>query len=194
VYTRVYISRDRLYLNFGDTLKEYLILGTSHTSQDSLQLESSAVALIDKYKISLVAEEYPCDDKSRVCAMAARRHIPYLQVDLFPDEWSAHGIDWEMRTRSNAPCLQGIDVRLSHADSVREHFWLDKVESALGRALIICGYLHLDFLAGSIRAGGGIVVDKCAFPSSLLGTTPTLTLSPDELTKYLREHCDVDQI
>ena len=93
---------------------EYAILGTSHTVWDSGQLESSAAAIIRKYKIRLIAEEYPSDDQSRICAMAKRRHIPYLQIDLFGDEWKMHEIDWEMRMRTDSACLQNLDIRLSH--------------------------------------------------------------------------------
>jgi hypothetical protein len=168
---------------------KYVILGTSHTVQDSQELESSALAIIDKQETRLIAEEYPCDSQSRVCAMAKRQHIPYLQIDLFGNEWAGHGIDWEMRVRVDAPCLQNVDVRLSHADSIRENFWLDKIEGSLkdGLVLLICGYLHLDFLESEIRARGGAVAEKCTYPTNLSGRVPAKTLSPDELGKYLRD-------
>ena len=167
---------------------EYIVLGTSHTVQESGQFESWTATIIDKHKVKLIAEEYPCDSQSRVGAMAKRRHIPYLQVDLFSSEWAAHGIDWEMKMR-DAPCLQNVDVRFSHADSIRENFWLDKVENSRidGAVLIICGYLHLDFLAKNIHVRGGIVAERCTYPEDLLGMKPTRTFSPDELRVYLRE-------
>ena len=125
-----------------------------------------------------------------------RRHLAYLQVDLFDSEWASHGIDWEMRARLDAVSLQNTDVRLSHADSIRENFWLDKIENSIqdGAVLIICGFLHLDFLASNIHARCGIVAEKCTYPASLLGRIPDITLSPDDLKEYLREPGDAARI
>jgi len=175
---------------------EYIILGTSHTVQESGPLESFAADILDQYEIRLIAEEYPCDTQSRIGAIAKRRHIPYLQVDLWPNEWAEHGIDWEMKARSDAAYLQNDDVRLSHADSIREGFWVDKIESSLkdGLVLIICGYLHLEFLATNIQARGDKVAEKCTHPPSLLGRTPTKTFTRDGLREYLRERRDVAEV
>ena len=177
---------------------EYVIFGTSHTVQDSGEFESSTVTIIDRYEIKLIAEEYPFDTQSRVGGLAKRRHIPYLQIDLFHNEWAIHGIDWEMKARCDEACLQNDDVRFSHADLIRENFWLDKIEGGGledGQVLIICGYLHLHFLATNVWArGGGTVVEKCTYPTSLLDRSPTKTLSPDELKKYLREQNNVTGI
>lgn len=63
-----------------------------------------------------------------------------------------------------------------------------------GPALIICGYLHLDFLAHSIRARGSMVVEKSAYPASLSCRTPTKTFSPYQLESYLREQGGVVEI
>lgn len=175
---------------------EYIILGTSHIVQESGKFESCAAAILNRYEIRLVAEEYLCDTESRICSMAKRRHIPYLQVDLWPNEWAEYGIDREMKTRSDAPCMQNVDIRLSHADSIRENFWLDKIEICLkaGSVLVICGYLHLDFVAGNIQARGSLVAEKCTYPANLLGRMPQRTLSPDELQKYLQEHSAASEI
>jgi len=172
---------------------KYVILGTSHHVQESSQLVECAEAIIDKYAIDLIAEEYPFDIQSKACALAERRNIPYAQIDLFDNEWAAYGIDWEMKARRDAASLQNDDVRLSHADSIRESFWVDKIEGSLkdGLVLIICGYLHLDFLATNIQARGDKVAEKCTYPPSLLGRTPTKTLTRDGLREYLRERCGV---
>ncbi len=166
---------------------EYVILGTSHCVQDSSEFERPVMDAIQKHAIRLVAEEYTCDSPSMVSVTTKRLHIPYLQVDLFPEEWAAHGIDSEMRIREQL--FAGQDVRLSHADAVREDFWLEKIEKSieLGRVLIICGYLHLDFLAGKIRERGGKVLDRSTFPVVLLGRKPTKIFSPSELKQYLRD-------
>jgi hypothetical protein len=49
---------------------EYIILGTSHTVQESGQFESFAVAILDKYEIRLIAEEYPCDTPEYVLSQS----------------------------------------------------------------------------------------------------------------------------
>jgi len=167
---------------------EYVILGTSHRIQDSPQFEKPVIDTIQKHEIRLVAEEYPCDNVSRVCVKAKRLHTPYLQIDLFPEEWPEHGIDCEMKMRSDAECLQGHDCRLSHADAVREEFWLEKIEKSIerGRVLIICGYLHLDFFGENIRERGGKVLEKSSIPADLVGRKPTKIFSPAELEEYLR--------
>jgi hypothetical protein len=94
-----------------------------------------------------------------------------------------------MEMRRGAQCLQEHDVRLSHADAVREDFWLERIEAGIerGGVLIICGYLHLDFLAQKIGKRGGKVVEKSTFPVELLAREPTIILSPDELEEYLRK-------
>jgi hypothetical protein len=166
---------------------EYVILGTSHQIQDSSKFEKPVMDAIGKYSIKLVAEEYTCDNASMVCVTTKRLHIPYLQVDLYPQEWAACKIDWEMGMREQF--LQGQDCRLTHADAVREGFWLEKIEASVDRGivLIVCGYLHLDFLAQRIGGRGGRVVEKSTFPAHLRGSRPTMVLSPAELEDYLKK-------
>jgi len=166
---------------------EYVILGTSHQVQDSSKFEKPVMNAIGKHSIRLVAEEYTCDNASMVCVTTKRLHIPYLQVDLYPQDWAAYKIDREMRIREQF--LQGQDCRLSHADAVREGFWLEKIEASMdrGRVLIICGYLHLDFLTQSVEERCGRVVEKSTFPADLRGRRPTIVLSPAELEEYLKK-------
>jgi hypothetical protein len=65
---------------------EYVILGTSHDNvQDSPKFERLVREAIRKHAIKLVAEEHPLDTTSRVQAMTNHLHIPYLQIDLFPE-------------------------------------------------------------------------------------------------------------
>jgi hypothetical protein len=68
---------------------EYVILGTSHCIQDSSEFEKPVIEAIYKHAIRLVAEEFPLDSLSRVCVMSKHLHTPYLQIDLFPQEWRA---------------------------------------------------------------------------------------------------------
>lgn len=166
----------------------YAIFGTSHDLQDCPQFERPLIDTVLEHRITVIAEEYPFDIASAVSVVAGRLQIPYLQIDLRPNEWAAHGIDWEMKIRVDVPCLVNADVRLSHADSVRENIWLDKIERKWkhGRVLIVCGYLHVSFLANNIQNRGAILLGQNAYPVDLLQRTPEKTLSPSELQDYLR--------
>lgn len=169
---------------------EYVILGTSHEIQDSTQFEQPVMGALQRHAIALVAEEYPFDIESKVRSCARLLNISYLQIDLFPKEWAAYGIDHEMKMRADAACLQGQDCRLSHADAVREDFWLKRIEKTTegGRVLVICGYLHSRFLAEKIRERGGRVVAESTFPADLSERKPTKIFSPEELKEYLQEN------
>lgn len=168
---------------------EYVILGTSHQIQDSCKFEKPVMDAIGKHSITLVAEEYTCDTASRICATTKRLHIPYLQVDLYPQEWAAYKIEREMNLRKDEQSLAGEDCRLSHADAVREGFWLEKIEASVdrGRVLIVCGYLHLDFLTQRVGEHGGMVVEKGTFPPELRDRRPAIVLSPAELEQYVKK-------
>jgi hypothetical protein len=164
---------------------EYVVLGTSHWAQESPKFEEPVRDAVQRHAIRLIAEEYPLDPASRVCVIAKRLHIPYLQIDMFPQEQIEHGIEQELRKRKDF--LQGQDCRLSHADAIREEFWLEKIETSVDRArvLVICGYLHSDFLAERARERGGLVVEKSTFPLDLLDSNKVRTFSPAELEEYI---------
>ena len=166
----------------------YAILGTSHDLQDCQQFERPLIEAIEEYRINLVAEEYPFDIASVVSVVAGRLQIPYIQVDLFPGEWAGYGIDWEMKARMDVACLVNEDVRLSNADRVREEIWLERIEEKLehGRVLIVCGYLHVSFLAESIQNRGAILLGQRGYPANLLRRTPEKTFSPTELRDCLK--------
>jgi hypothetical protein len=164
-----------------------VILGTSHPIQDSSRFEGPVRDAIEKHSIGLVAEEYTCDTVSMASVVTKRLHIPYLQVDLYPQEWVAYNIDREMKLPEEF--LQGQDVRLSHADAVREEFWLQRIVAAVdrGRVLVICGYLHLGFLAQKAEERGGRVVEGRAFPPELADRRPAMVLGSVELEDYVNK-------
>lgn len=166
---------------------EYVILGTSHLVQESGELEEAVEAAAANHGIVLIAEENPYDIDSTAARQVARsRDIPYLQVDPSPSEWALLEIDREMDLRNQ--CFQREDVRLSHADNVRENLWLKRIEASAkhGRVIVICGYLRVDFFAEKVRKQGGRVVDKSTFPPNLLGTKPEKVLNPTELEELAR--------
>ena len=159
--------------------------------KDSPGFESQTRKEIQENQITLVAEEFPFDEQivSKVHAVARSMQIPYVQIDLLPQEWAKYSIEYEMKARCESACLQGQDVRLSHADGVRENLWLARIERSFtsGRVLIVCGYLHADFLDEIIERRGGKVLVKVAFPANLLARKPERTLNPPELGEYLGE-------
>lgn len=138
---------------------EYVILGTSHCVQESNELEQAVLGAAAEYGVALIAEENTYDIASTSARRAANwQGVPYLQVDPSPAEWFGLAIDREMSLREQ--CLQRQDVRLSHADSVREDFWLGRIEAVLdrGHVLVICGYLHVNFLGQKVEARGDKVL------------------------------------
>jgi hypothetical protein len=181
-------SYERRAPNLGvrgqEEMIEYAILGTSHEIQSTSKLEKPLTDVIGKYAVRMVAEEYTLDTQSIACITANRLHIPYLQVDFFPHEWAEHDVDREMCMREKF--LSGRDVRLSHADDVREGFWLERIRTSADRGpvLIICGYLHVDSLAQKVLSRGETVLEKCTFPQELLDRKPII-LSADELGPYV---------
>jgi hypothetical protein len=169
---------------------EYVILGTPHPLQGSDECGQRVQELIKKHAVDLVAEEYPFTLDSKVCCKAKSLGRQYLQVDALPNECRNLGIDAELDKRARAACLQGRDVRFSHADSLREQFWLEKIEKKIqrGRVLIVCGYLHSNFLAEKIRERGSRLLEIDAFPQGLLGSQPEEIFTPAELDEYLKKH------
>ena len=169
------------------SMNEYVIIGTSHEIQDTSCADDPVSKAVVGHSVVLIAEEYPFKCRSRVSSLAEDMRIPYLQIDPFPEDWTALGIDREMRARQKLP--KGEDIRLSNADSVRENFWLEKIEASMdcGRVLVICGYLHVNFLAQTVEERGGALLERSTFPAELLDRKPTIILSPVELDEYLRK-------
>ena len=62
-----------------------------------------------------------------------------------------------------------------------------------GRVLIVCGYLHVDFLTQRVGERGSRVVEKSTFPPDLSDRRPTIVLSPAELEEYLKRQRDAGQ-
>jgi hypothetical protein len=85
--------------------------------------------------------------------------------------------------------LQGLDVRLSQSDEIRENYWLDKIETAVdsGRVLVVCGCLHLKFLVQKVGERGGTVLETATFPPELVRRKPELVLDPAGLEDFLRK-------
>lgn len=145
-------------------------------------------SIIEKYAIRLIAEEHTLDTHSMAFIIALHRHIPYLQIDIFEDEQRQIGVLDELRKRPNDLKRQGEGVqlvchRLSHADGVREDFWLNTIGASIerGRVLIICGYLHVNFLAEKAESHGCRVVEKIFFPKELPDGVEIKVLSLAEL-------------
>jgi hypothetical protein len=173
--------------SWSSAVIEYVILGTSHEIQDTPSIKGPVGGAVAKHAVALIAEEYPFRCRSTVGALAEDLRIPYLQIDPFQEDWPTLGIDRELRIRDQY--LRRQDIRLSHADSARENYWLKKVENSLdgGRVLVICGYLHVNFLAEEIVKRGGTEIEKSTFPAELLHRKPSMVLDPGGLEAYLKK-------
>lgn len=172
-------------------MTRYVILGTSHLIQESSEFEQAVHQACHKHSVEVLAEENTYSIESTAARRASKRLcIPYLQVDPYPSEWVALEIDYEMSIRQQ---LQGQqDIRLSHADDVRERVWLNRIEAgAKGKCvLVICGYLHVDFFAEKVREHGGQVLEKGTLPTELGGRKPEKILSLVELEEHAKSGPD----
>jgi hypothetical protein len=168
-------------------VREYVIVGTPHGRQESQEFAERVVDLVSQHSVSLVAEEYPHSIWSPVHSMTSRAGVPYIQIDPTEEEWGALGISREMQLRRDTPSLNRVDCRLSHADAIREDLWLRRIEEQLsgGRVLVVCGYLHVHFLADAAAARGSVVLEARTFPPELLNRTPDLILSQKELDDHV---------
>ena len=166
---------------------EYVILGTSHWVQESSDLEEVLVAVTSKHDIHLIAEENTYHIEATSARRASSRQgIGYVQVDPPPADWAGLRIKREMDLRDQR--LHGEDVRLSHADSVREDLWLEKIETKIrnGRVLVVCGYLHVDFLTQKMQDRGHSVVEKAFFPEDLRSRKPEKVLDQAAMEALVR--------
>jgi hypothetical protein len=97
---------------------EYVILGTSHEIQNTPRIDRCVMDAVSLHGPRLIAEEFTLQILSRVADIAKRRYLPYLQIDMFSEEQRTAGIYEELRRRQRNAL--GSDLRLSHADGVRE--------------------------------------------------------------------------
>ena len=151
------------------TNRIYVILGTCHSIQWRPKdvtpsecelidgLDSLIHALVSKYRIKLIAEETlgPGSPPTVACPIANDAKIPYREIDMLRDELKAAGIleavdrRYDQRSGGNP----NSEVRLCHADDIRENSWLDKIEQMkLSPVLVVCGWAHTGSLARKVRA------------------------------------------
>jgi hypothetical protein len=118
-------------------MAQYFLLGTSHECQDEAVAMKAMAEVLGGRAIGCVAEEYPFDTKSKARELAEANRLPWIQVDPLPGEWRGLGIEAELDLRQNL--FPHSDVRLAHADAVRERIWLDRIEADAGdrRVLLV---------------------------------------------------------
>jgi hypothetical protein len=63
-----------------------------------------------------------------------------------------------------------------------------------GPVLVICGYLHLDFLAEKARERSGRVVQKSTLPPGLPGVKQIRNFSPAELEEYISRQSGAEAV
>jgi len=89
---------------------------------------------------------------------------------MLPEEAEAAGTLEEMGRRYDPSSGKNpnVEVRLCHADDIRENFWLAKIERAkVTPVLVVCGWAHTGFLARKVRARHCVVVEAIYFPPCL---------------------------
>ena len=138
-------------------------------------LESTVRQLVTRYDVTLLAEEglegFPLTTAQQV---ARERSIRYLQVDMDGNAQKAAGIKQEIDARSYALLDKyGADERrFPRADDIRENFWLDKIEKAGNRSvLVVCGWAHARALARKLRERCGNTPEVIFFPEQLKRST-----------------------
>lgn len=159
-----------------------IILGTDHKLQPSDSgLKQKVESLIRENGVSLIAEEVDADHLSQVksvakdIAEASRGQIAWLSIDMTSDQRRAAGIYDRLCIRP-IPLLDlttglGSEQRvyLKHADGIREEFWLAQIKQAKpsNSVLIICGDMHVDFLADKAMGLGWRVTKDRYLPTGL---------------------------
>jgi hypothetical protein len=81
--------------------------------------------------------------------------ISYLEINMLTQEAEAAGILDEVGRRYDQELEKNpnSEVRLCHADDIRENFWLDKIErTKVTPVLVVCGWAHTGFLGRKVRA------------------------------------------
>ena len=81
--------------------------------------------------------------------------------------WRKAGIRDEMEERRGLdPRTYGADeCRFSRADDVRENFWLDKIEAAGAKpVLVVCGWAHVRALSKKLTERYGERAQEMFFP------------------------------
>lgn len=143
------------------------VLGTDHNLQRSdAGLRHKITSIISSNRaISLIAEE--CSDPNQITVareivQESNGLISWCCVDMTDEDRKKAGIYERLCIR---PKLKfhpetGLDedprIYFRHADGVREEFWLDRIADAQPRdeVLIVCGWMHLEFLADKATKRG----------------------------------------
>jgi len=134
-----------------------VILGTDHRLQkQDRALRAKIEHLVQSNDVGLIAEECLAGTETVAseCALALGLP-PRLAIDMTTEQRVAAGIYERLCIRPaihfdiDQNTLHERHLYLRHADGIREEFWLDRVQEAAtdGTVLLICGYVHIDFLA-----------------------------------------------
>ena len=160
-----------------------IILGIDHRLQPrDLMLKQKISELCKGFQVTLIAEEFRPGEVSVAGEAAEECGIaPPLQVDMEADERERAGIAGVL-SRYEVPRSYSYDVTLAEkpwpppkrpylkkADGIREEYWLRKIEAATNntRTLLVCGSMHVDFVAKKAEARGHSVMAKGFFPEEL---------------------------
>jgi hypothetical protein len=140
----------------------FVVVATDHRFQEnSPELEAILQSLArSRFIVPLgaFAEEYSerIGTESLAQKLAKQLQIQWFNIDMTPQERFEAGI---LDAQSNRPGMfqSNVTYRIP-SDDIREDAWVEKlVRSALGTTIVVCGYLHLESLAGKLRAKGHTV-------------------------------------
>ncbi len=150
----------------------FIVVGTDHSFQHSeAGLRGLLVGLTSTNlcePLTAIAEEFHEDIGITSVAkeLAVHRGVPWFNVDMTNEEKQNAGILQEQRNR---PKSQGNVAYRVPSDEVREDAWVGKLVARSGTVAVVCGYLHLEPLVATLRAGGH-AVDKRVY----LDTVPEI--------------------
>jgi hypothetical protein len=169
---------------------QYIILGTAHELQPRHPgLKAIVLNLAKANAVKLIAEEVRegCREDSVAAKVAKLLGLPRrVLIDMTKAERTEAGINDALDNRPRfVRDEKGKEVLdnngdfiarrcyLRHADGIREEHWLNRVEEIRpqGNVLIICGYMHRNFLAEKIKKRCDEVLRIAIFPPHLSETT-----------------------
>jgi hypothetical protein len=120
--------------------------------------------LIDKAPVDLIAEEAEQNDATIAQEIARDRSIRWSSVDATLEDKIQLGIYDELMNRprhlifKGDMCVGEKGRYLSHADTMREELWVFRtLANEVDAAMIVCGLLHMQYLADRLTARGCVV-------------------------------------
>jgi len=167
----------------------FCIIGTQHPRQRTSGLKNEMQSICERSHVVLIAEEVNANaphSKQRTVGrdLAGTLRIHWLPIDMTFDEQRDACIfdDLEQEAASR---MEGRNVYYTRANSMREDYWLQKIQDecvrlriSAGTVLIICGRNHQEFVADKAAKLGVGKVEPVEYPKGLKEKLPPLEIMP----------------